>query len=47
MKTKVKNIMFIKTTLENPAKLVSAIFNDIEEKQLKKTRYVQYCVSHQ
>jgi len=39
VKTKVKNVLFIKTTLEDPNRIVDAIFHDIEQTRLKKTRY--------
>lgn len=38
VKTKVKNVLFIKTTIEDPSKLVHTIFSDIEKTKLKKTR---------
>ena len=41
VKTKVKNVLFIKTTLEDPNNIVDTIFNDIEQTKLKKTRYVE------
>ena len=39
VKTKVKHVVFIKTTLEEPDKIVNTIFHDIEKTKVKKTRY--------
>lgn len=40
VKTKVKHVVFVKTTIEEPSRLVDTIFSDIEKTKLKKTRYV-------
>ena len=40
VKTKVKHVLFIKTTLDDPNNIVNTIFNDIEQTKLKKTRYI-------
>lgn len=39
--TKTKNVIFIRTTLDDPDRLVHKIFQDGLEKQVKKTRYAQ------
>ena len=39
VKTKVKNVLFIRTTLEEPNRIVDSIFHDIEQTKLRKTRY--------
>lgn len=39
--TKTKNVVFIRTTLDDPDRLVHEIFRDGLEKQVKKTRYAQ------
>ena len=38
VRTKVKNVLFIKTTLPDPNKLCNAIFTDLEKTKVKKTR---------
>ena len=39
-KVKIKNLVFIKTTLADPNKLTEAIFTDLEKQKVTKTRYV-------
>eukprot|EP00795_Rhopilema_esculentum_P014082 gene14083-5069_t len=43
-KVKIKNLVFIKTTLDDPNKLTEAIFTDLEKQKVTKTRRCIKCI---